>query len=79
MVQHYELLWNSCAIRYGDLKKQLAEDIIKVTAPIRERIIEIEKDDAYLRKVTQEGAERARASARKTIQAVREIVGFKPF
>ncbi|NLX67548.1 MAG: tryptophan--tRNA ligase [Bacteroidales bacterium] len=79
VVQHYELLWNSCAIRYGDLKKQLAEDIIKVTAPIRERIIEIEKDDAYLRKVTQEGAERARASARKTIQAVREIVGFKPF
>lgn len=79
VVQHYELLWNSCAIRYGDLKKQLAEDIIKVTTPIRERILEIEKDDAYLRKVTREGAERARESARKTIQAVREIVGFKPF
>ena len=79
VVQHYELLWNTCAIRYGDLKKQLAEDIIKVTTPIRERILEIEKDDAYLRKVTREGAERARESARKTIDAVREIVGFKPF
>lgn len=79
VVQHYELLWNTCAIRYGDLKKQLAEDIIKVTTPIRERILEIEKDDAYLRKVTLEGAERARESARKTIDAVREIVGFKSF
>ncbi len=79
VVQHYELLWNTCTIRYGDLKKQLAEDIIKVTTPIRERILEIEKDNAYLRKVTLEGAERARESARKTIDAVRKIVGFKPF
>lgn len=79
VVQHYEMQWNTCAIRYGDLKKQLAEDIIKVTTPIRERIQEIEKDDAYLRKVTLEGAERARESARKTIEGVREIVGFKPF
>lgn len=79
VVQHYDEQWNSCAIRYGELKKQLAEDIIKVTTPIRERILEIEKDDAYLRKVTLEGVEKARESARKTINAVREIVGFKPF
>ncbi|WP_294080657.1 tryptophan--tRNA ligase [Proteiniphilum sp. UBA5384] len=79
VVTHYEEQWNSCAIRYGDLKKQLAEDIIKVTTPIRERILEIEKDDAYLRKVTLEGAERARESARKTIEEVRRIVGLKPF
>lgn len=79
VVQHYETQWNTCSIRYGDLKKQLAEDIIKVTTPIRERILEIEKDDAYLRKVTLEGAERARESARKTIDGVRELVGFKHF
>ncbi len=79
VVQHYENKWNSCEIRYGDMKKQLAEDIIKVTSPIRERILEIEKNDAYLRKVTQEGAEKARESASKTITAVREIVGFKKF
>lgn len=77
VVEHYENKWNACDIRYGDLKKQLAEDIIKVTSPIRERILEIEKDDAYLRKVTREGAEKARESASKTIAAVREIVGFK--
>ena len=79
VLQHYEDKWNSCEIRYGDMKKQLAEDIIKVTSPIRERILEIEKDDAYLRKVTREGAEKARESASKTIAAVREIVGFKKF
>ncbi len=79
VVKHYEDKWNSCEIRYGDLKKQLAQDIIKVTTPIRERILEIEKDDEYLRKVTREGAEKARESASKTIKNVREIIGFKQF
>ena len=60
VVTHYEDKWNSCEIRYGDLKKQLAEDIIKVTSPIRERILEIEGDNEYLKKVTREGAEKAR-------------------
>lgn len=77
--KHYEDKWNSCEIRYGDLKKQLAEDIIKVTSPIRERILEIERDNEYLKKVTREGAEKARVSASKTINDVREIMGFKKF
>lgn len=79
VVQHFEDKWNTCEIRYGDLKKQLAEDIIKAVSPIRERIIEIENDNEYLRKVTQEGAEKARENAQKTIKAVREIMGFKKF
>ena len=79
VIKHYENKWNSCDIRYGDLKKQLAEDIIKVTTPIRERILEIERDDEYLKKVTREGAEKARESASKTINVVREIMGFKKF
>jgi tryptophanyl-tRNA synthetase len=61
------------------MKKQLAEDIIKVTEPIRERIIRILADDRYLAKVAAEGAEKARASASKTIREVREIIGYKPF
>ncbi|NLD23742.1 MAG: tryptophan--tRNA ligase [Bacteroidales bacterium] len=77
--KHYEDKWNSCEIRYGDLKKQLAEDIIKVTSPIRERILEIERDNEYLKKVTREGAEKARVSASKTVKDVREIMGFKKF
>lgn len=71
--------WNSCEIRYGDLKKQLAADIIKVTSPIRERYLEISNDEAYLHKVVTEGAEKARASALKTITGVREIMGFRSF
>ena len=79
VVQHFEDKWNTCEIRYGDLKKQLAEDIIKVTTPIRERIIDIKNDDAYLHKVATEGAEKARESARKTINEVREIMGIHKF
>lgn len=79
VVQHFEEKWNRCEIRYGDLKKQLAEDIIKVTTPIRERILEIEKDETYLHKVTTDGAEKARESASRTIRDVRGMMGFKAF
>jgi tryptophanyl-tRNA synthetase len=69
----------SCEIRYGDMKKQLAEDIIKVTDPIRERISQIVADDKYLAMVVANGAEKARESASKTIREVREILGYRPF
>jgi tryptophanyl-tRNA synthetase len=76
---HFNELYNKCAIRYGDFKKQLAEDMIIFNSPIRERIEEISKNDDYLRKVANHGAEKARESARKTIREVRELIGFKPF
>ncbi|MEN9919144.1 MAG: tryptophan--tRNA ligase [Bacteroidota bacterium] len=79
VVEFFDTKWNSCEIRYGDLKKQLAEDIIKVTSPIRERILDIEKDDVYLHKVTSQGAEKARESALKTLKEVREIMGIRKF
>jgi len=78
-VAHFDEIYNACTIRYGDLKKQLAEDMIRFTNPIRERIKEIISDKDYLHKVTQEGSEKARISASKTIREVREIIGFKPF
>ncbi|MCX2478098.1 tryptophan--tRNA ligase [Pedobacter sp. MC2016-15] len=76
---HFDELYNKRAIRYGDFKKQLAEDMITFNSPIRERIEEIAKDDDYLRKIANHGAEKARESARKTIREVRELIGFKPF
>jgi len=80
VVTYYDNLWNTGETKwYGNLKKQLAEDIIKITNPIRERINDIKNDDAYLRKVTREGAEKARESASKTLKEVREIMGFKSF
>jgi tryptophanyl-tRNA synthetase len=79
VVEHFRNAYNDCSIRYGDLKKQLAEDMIRFTTPIRERIMEIYNDDAYLRKVVKMGAERARESASKTVREVREIIGYRPF
>ena len=74
---HFEAAWNDCSIRYGDLKKQLAEDIVAFTAPIREKIIAYSADTELLERVAREGAEKARAHARETVEAVREIVGFQ--
>lgn len=71
--------YNTCEIRYGDLKKQLAEDISKVVAPIRERIAEISANSDYLRKVVTEGAVKARESASATLREVRKAVGFRSF
>ena len=68
--------YNNCSIRYGDLKKQLAEDTIRFVAPYREKIKEILADDAYLEKVRKIGEEKARESARKTVSEVRKIIGF---
>lgn len=76
---HFDNLYNTCQIRYGDLKKQLAEDIIIATTPIRDRINDIANDADYLRKVAGLGAEKARESAGKTIREVREIIGFRRF
>lgn len=76
-VQFFKDKYAACEIRYGDLKKQLAEDIIATVAPIRERILDIRSDDAYLGRVTRLGAEKARASAGATLRDVREIMGIK--
>lgn len=76
---HFDNLYNNCQIRYGDFKKQLAEDIIIATEPIREKISAIASDNAYLRKIADLGAAKARESAAKTVREVREIIGFKSF
>lgn len=77
VVDHFNTAYNNCEIRYGDLKKQLAEDIVGFTAPIRERILEILKDEAYLGQVAKRGAEKARESAQATLKEVKEIIGFR--
>lgn len=78
-VDHFTESYNNCTIRYGDLKKQLADDIIKQTAPIKARIEEIYSDGEYLRKVVKRGTEMARESAQATMKEVRKAVGFKSF
>ena len=78
VLQHFKQAYSDCSIRYGDLKKQLAEDILKVTLPIRERILEIRNDDEYLSRIARQGAERARAVAADTLAEVRRIMGIRP-
>jgi tryptophanyl-tRNA synthetase len=78
-IEHFLDKYNKCEVRYGDLKKQLAEDIIAFTAPFREKIMDLSKNDDYLKKVVNSGAEKARESASKTVKEVREIIGFKNF
>lgn len=57
----------------------VAEDILKVTTPIRERYHDIRNDDAYISRIVREGAERARERASKTLSEVREVMGIRRF
>lgn len=76
-VQKFTADFNKASIRYGDLKKMLGEDMVRFIAPIRERAETIYNDEKFLKSVIEEGAEKARASARKTIEAARQLTGLK--
>lgn len=76
-VDFFKEKYATCQIRYGDLKKQLAEDLITTIAPIRERIYEFEAREGYISQVAREGAEKAAISANKTVSEVREIMGIR--
>ena len=74
----YNEQWNTCCIRFGDMKKQLAHDLCQIISPIRERILQYQSDNDLLETIAERGAEKARESAAKTLREVREIVGFRP-
>ncbi|HEX2535034.1 MAG TPA: tryptophan--tRNA ligase [Chitinophagaceae bacterium] len=71
--------FNKASIRYGDMKKQLAEDMVRFIGPIREKARDIRQDEARLKRLMEDGAEKARISARKTITEVRRMIGMKYF
>jgi tryptophanyl-tRNA synthetase len=79
VVAHFEAAYAGCTIRYGDMKKQLAEDMVGFIAPIRARVNDILANEAYLQQVMGDGAEKARASAQATMQLVRAAMGLKYF
>jgi len=72
----YRSAYNNCNIRYGDMKKQLAEDMAAYVQPIRERADELQKDEVSLQKILKDGAEKARESASKTIAEARRLIGI---
>ena len=79
VIKKYEDDYNNCSIRYGDMKKQLAEDMIRFISPIREKVNAILKDEKYLQNVMEQGAEKAGKSAADTIKLVRDAMGLNYF
>ena len=75
-IQKFEADYNACTIRYGDMKKQLAEDMVRFISPIRDKATAIQQDTAYLKRIMQDGAEKARVSARATMEVVRQAMGL---
>ena len=73
----FENDFNECRIRYGEMKKQLAEDMIRFIKPIRERAEALQNDQAKIDEILSKGAEKARKSAAATILEVRKALGFK--
>jgi tryptophanyl-tRNA synthetase len=68
--------YNECNIRYGDMKKQLAEDMVTFIRPIREKATGLQNDPAQIQKILKEGAEKARISASATIAEARKRIGI---
>jgi len=66
----------NCIIRYGDMKKQLAEDMINFISPIREKAVAIQNDTTLLANIIKQGAEKARESASATLTEVRKAIGM---
>lgn len=75
--KEYEEMYVGDGIRYGELKKELAEAIYKELKPMQERRKELEADKEYVDKVIAEGAEKARAVAETTVNEVKEKMGLK--
>ncbi len=76
VVKKFNLDFSNGTIRYGDMKKQLGEDMVKFISPIRKKAEGIYSDKGYLKQVMEEGAEKARTSAIKTIERARELIGL---
>ena len=78
-VTKYEEEYNNCTIKYGELKAQLGADMVKFISPIRENVNALLNDENYLKDVMEQGAEKARKSAKATMELVRETMGLKYF
>ncbi len=76
-VEYFDDLYNRCQIRYGDMKKQLAEDMVNFCEPFRLKIEELASNEDYLRRIMDQGKEKARESARKTLEEVRHVIGYR--
>ncbi len=72
----YEEKYLGDGIRYGDLKKELADAIYKELLPIQEKRKELEHKTSYVDEVIKSGAEKARKIASETVLEVKEKMGL---
>ncbi len=79
VLQEFDAAYNNCTIRYGDMKKKLAEDMQLFIRPIREKVQAIHNDESLLKKVTDAGREKARESALRTLREVRGLIGMRAY
>ncbi|HEX8958927.1 MAG TPA: tryptophan--tRNA ligase [Solirubrobacterales bacterium] len=63
---------------YGDFKAAVAEGLVELLAPVRERYAELRPDEAALEAALAAGAAKARAIATRTVADVRERMGIGP-
>lgn len=77
--ENFENQFNNCTIRYGDMKKQLAEDMVQFISPIRKKVNAILNDEPYLQKIMKQGAQKAVSSAEATMKEVRNAMGLNYF
>jgi tryptophanyl-tRNA synthetase len=63
---------------YGDLKVAVADAVVGMLAPVRERYAEIRPDRDRLEDILAAGAEKARAIASETLADVRQVMGVGP-
>jgi len=77
VVDKYTKAFNDTGIRYGDLKSELAEDMVHFISPIRQKAMDLLSDEQKLQQILHHGAEKARKSAVATMEIVRESMGLK--
>ena len=75
--QEMESRYRTGGYGYGDAKKKLFEILWAYFEPFRRRRKELEQDPGYVESVLRDGASRARAEARKTLDAARRAVGLE--
>jgi tryptophanyl-tRNA synthetase len=76
VIAFYKEQYAGTGIRFGDMKKQLGEDMVKFIAPIREKAFDLQQDQAYLNRIMKAGAEKARESAAQTLHEARKLIGI---
>lgn len=75
--QSYEMVYTGAGIRYGDLKKELAQAIFEELKPIQAKRKELEANPEYVDKMMALGAKKSREIAEKTVAEVRAKMGLR--